>query len=121
MTPAAPLLRVPDPLFARALALRAVGIWAGVRAAYFIAESIVAASAASAPAPSPFVEPLVAAGIVLLAGALALVDLRRRGEAVLLANFGVSSWVPFAIGAGVAALLELVMGGLGAAIHRGAP
>ena len=112
-------LAFPDPIFARALVLRALGMWPGVRVAYFLVELGLMGTPLSTP-PSPFVPPLVAAGVVAIVGCLAVIDLRRRGERVLLANLGVASWIPFAIAAAVAVLLELVMSGVGRAVG-GAP
>jgi hypothetical protein len=111
---------IPDRLFARALLLRALGLWLGVRMAKVVLEATIAGSPLSTP-PSPFVPPLVAVGVMAIVGWLMIIDLRRRGERVLLANFGVPTWAPFALGVAVAALLELAMAGAGAALHADAP
>jgi len=68
---------------------------------------------ASMPRPSVFIAPLLAAGVGALVAILLLIDVRRRGEHVLLANLGTGTRDLFVLGVASAALLELVMGVVG--------
>jgi hypothetical protein len=106
---------IPDRLFARALLLRAVAIWVPIRVLELVVQSF---SHEPGTPPTPFVPLLVAIGIGVIVSLLLLVDVRRRGELVLLANLGTDTRSLLALGVGGALLLEAVIAGLGVALAR---
>ena len=110
---------LPDRLFARALLARLVFLWIPVRAGQFVVE--VSVHERGDPPPSLFVTPLSAAGIAVLVALLQLLDVRRRGEHVLLANLGTGTRELLLLSAVATALLELAVALFGAATRQGVP
>lgn len=88
------------------LAIRATGLWIGVRAVLLVVASAAELSVGASPGQG-----VAVAGLVTL---LFAVDLGRRGERVFLANLGVSRRALVVMTAAVAAGLELAAAGIGA-------
>ena len=108
---------LPDPLFLRALALRLPVLWVLAR----VAELMVQATGheRGMPPPTFFITPLSAAGVTLLVSMLVVIDLRRRGEHVLLANLGTGMRMVFALGVLGALLLEVAVAVVGRLARAG--
>ena len=87
---------------------RALATWAVTR---LCASAFVLATRSGAPGDAPFaLTPIAAVLLVGVATALCLIDVARRGEAVLLGNFGVSRARLVLWCAAPALLGELVLG-----------
>ena len=106
---------LPDRLFVRALAMRLPVLWVLVRLAFLIVELLALSSMGGAGAvpPTPFIAPVSAVGIALLVATLVVIDVRRRGEHVLLANLGTGTRMLFALGSFGALLLESAVAAVG--------
>jgi hypothetical protein len=89
----------------RIIALRAVVGYPMLRALLFVISALASAFAGQ-PVIEDFESPL---GVVLIAAALGVVDIRRRGEAMLWGNLGFSQWTIAAIFAAAATLGEIVL------------
>ena len=97
------LRSIPPRAFLIALVTRALIIWAGMRMA--LALGIVMLDAGA-----PFQLPAsVASAVVLVAGALAWIETRRRHEHLLLGNLGISQSTLVFIGLLPAALSESLL------------
>ena len=107
-------LLLPDRLFTRTLLARSVGIWIPVRIIELGAQATTRDP--GMPPPTPFVPLLVALGIGALVGILLILDVRRRGEHVLLANLGTGTRDLLVLGVLFALSLELVVGVVGVAL-----
>lgn len=88
---------IPDRTFLIPLLLRGLFLWLLLRACFAVlawllegAEGSIAVAARAALGPLPV---SAALWLLLLVTALGMLDLRRRNEHLLLANFGVRAWV----------------------------
>jgi hypothetical protein len=88
---------IPDRTFLIPLLLRGLVLWLLLRACFAVlawlldgAEGSIAMPARAVLGPLPA---NAALWLLLIATALGMLDLRRRNEHLLLANFGVHSWV----------------------------
>ena len=94
--PVRPLIRLPNPEFARRFLIDGAVIWAVLRCALFAVVIV---------APDRFGPPTLALGLpasltlVTLCGALGLLDVLRRRESILLANLGIPLRAVFLTGA----------------------
>jgi hypothetical protein len=77
-------MRLPDRIFTLALLRRALYLWVGVRLLTGLAGSGISRSGLL---PLP---PRATVLLVLIVGLLGILEMRRRNEHLLLANFGVS-------------------------------
>jgi len=80
---------------------RALLLWMAVRLTFAMLP-LAANQPFGSPEPSPF-------GVVLLAGVLGLLDVRRRGERILWANLGITQPALFASYAVTAVPAELIL------------
>jgi hypothetical protein len=77
-------MRLPDRIFTLALLRRALYLWVGVRLLTALAGSGIGRSGLLPLSPG------ATALVILIVGFLGILEMRRRNEHLLLANFGVS-------------------------------
>ena len=100
---------LPAPHFARAILLRSLVIWVGVRAAASGAKNAIPADL-SLPPESPFaLSPLGATGVLVTVVTLVLLDAGRRHELLFLANLGVGRVAVGGLAASAAGVAELLI------------
>jgi hypothetical protein len=104
---------LPDPLFLHALALRLPFLWLPVRLAELAMQAVLHDRGMTPP--TFFITPLSAAGVTLLVATLTVIDVRRRGEHVLLANLGTGARVVFALAVLGVLLVECAVAAIGRA------
>ena len=79
-------MRFPDRVFARPLLIRGTLLWAGARGCLALITWLVAGMEGPV---TPQVTVEAAAWIIIVVGALGLLEARRRNEHLLLANLGI--------------------------------
>lgn len=89
------------PLLVRVVFVRAILLWALVRLVFAVLPLAAGAAFGSMPVPP--------VGVIILAGALGLLDVRVRRERVLWGNLGVMTGTLAAAYAGAAASGELLL------------
>ncbi|MEJ2239525.1 MAG: hypothetical protein P8X82_14605 [Gemmatimonadales bacterium] len=100
-------MHLPSRRFARAILLRSVVIWIGVRFAASFGSMLVPDVSRSAPPPTPYSISLVSSAVVVLMTAtLTRLDCTRRNETLFLSNLGVRSTAV----TGIAAIIPLLLG-----------
>ncbi|MCZ6916166.1 MAG: hypothetical protein O7I93_05260 [Gemmatimonadetes bacterium] len=94
--------------FTRAILVRSLGIWLGVRA---VVTGGNRALQDPAVPPEPLLEltAVAAVGVVVLVAGLVLLDAGRRNELLFLANLGVGRAVIGGLAVSVAGLVELII------------
>lgn len=100
---------LPARHFTRAILIRSLGIWVGVRAAATGAKTAIPADPAL-PAESPLeLTAAGAVGVILVVVGLVLLDTGRRNELLFLANLGVSRVAIGGLAASLAGAAELLI------------
>jgi len=100
-------MHLPSRRFTRAILLRSVVIWIGVRFAASFGSMLVPDVSRSEPPPAPYSISLVAStAVVLMTAALTRIDCARRNETLFLSNLGVRGISVM----GIAAIIPLLLG-----------
>jgi len=101
-------MHLPSRRFTRAILLRSLVIWIGVRfAASFGSLLVPVSDRLEVPPPTPYsISLLASTAVILLTAALTRLDCARRNEILFLANLGVRGGTVM----GLAALIPLLLG-----------
>jgi hypothetical protein len=101
-------MHLPSWRFTRAILLRSLVIWIGVRfAASFGSLLVPEADPSALPPPTPYsISLLASTAVIVLTAALTRLDCARRNEILFLANLGVRGSTVM----GIAAMIPLLLG-----------